>query len=276
VTVEIHCPYCHFSKKVAKEKIPAGVQWATCPRCGQRFNIHDSGALGPEHSGLGKGYSDGGAEGEASSREGAPWEKRSEIGLFRAVFGTIKEVLFAPQHLFRTLAFKGGLKEPLAFGILIGGLGSMFGFFWQVMLLSGGMASFGLCGFEQLTAGLIFIVLVVLIPLSVIMGLFCYSGIMHLLLLLVRGGKNGFEATFRVVSYSQAAQVWGLIPFFGGWVGGIWQIIVQIIGFREIHETSYVRVIFAFLIPLALLLVIGIAVLVILVVYFKGPGPLSL
>jgi hypothetical protein len=89
-------------------------------------------------------------------------------------------------------------------------------------------------------------------------------------LLVVRGGENGFEATFRVVSYSQATQIWGVIPFLGGFIGGLWIIIVQIIGLREIHETSYLRVILALLIPIALILLLVMAIVIPLIVFGLG------
>ena len=78
---------------------------------------------------------------------------------------------------------------------------------------------------------------------------------MHLMLLIV-GVKNGFEATFRVISYSQATQVLGLIPFIGGVIGGVWLAIVQFIGLRAIHEISYLKVLMAFLIPVVVLILI--------------------
>jgi len=72
---------------------------------------------------------------------------------------------------------------------------------------------------------------------------------------MVRGGKSGFEATFRVVAYSQATRVWSVIPFVGGPIGWVWRTIVQIIGLKQAHEVSYARIVVALLIPLALLLV---------------------
>ena len=92
---------------------------------------------------------------------------------------------------------------------------------------------------------------------------------LSLFLLVVRGGQNGFEATFRVVSYSQATQALGLIPFIGGWIGGIWQLIVQIIGLREIHEISYFRVVIAFLIPVVSFFLLIIATLICLFTHFN-------
>ena len=117
---------------------------------------------------------------------------------------------------------------------------------------------------SQFTMNLIFIGLMVISPLFVTMIIFSTSGILHLLLLIVGGGKNGFEATFRVVSYSQATQVLGMMPFIGGLIGGFWLLIVQIIGLREIHETSYLRVFVALLIPLALIFLLVAGVLIFL------------
>ena len=101
-----------------------------------------------------------------------------------------------------------------------------------------------------------FLLLIFLSPLFVTFSLLISSVIMHALLLLVRGGKNGYEATFRVVAYSQATRVWSMIPLLGGAVGWIWRSIVYIIGLKEAQETSYGRVILAFSIPFALLIVL--------------------
>jgi len=39
VTTEIVCPFCHFSRKIPKKKIPVSAKWAICPRCNQKFEI---------------------------------------------------------------------------------------------------------------------------------------------------------------------------------------------------------------------------------------------
>ena len=73
---------------------------------------------------------------------------------------------------------------------------------------------------------------------------------------MVGAGANRFEATFRVVAYSQATRVWSVIPFIGSPIGWVWRSIVQIIGLKEAHETSYGRIVVAFLIPLVMLIVV--------------------
>ncbi len=133
--------------------------------------------------------------------------------------------------------------------------------------MSGGLFPFGDAILGHLTVGLIFLVMVVAIPVCVTLSMFIYSAILHLLLMIVRGGKNRFEATFRVVAYSQAAQAWDLIPVVGSWIGGIWQLIVQVIGLREMHNISYLRVFMAFLLPVGILFLLTMMALVPLLIY---------
>jgi hypothetical protein len=42
----------------------------------------------------------------------------------------------------------------------------------------------------------------------------------------------------------------------GSLIGAVWLVAVQMIGLRQIHETSYLRVAMALIIPFALLLVL--------------------
>jgi hypothetical protein len=272
MTLELRCPYCTYSKRVPKEKIPAGAKWATCPRCHQRFELsffekrHPFTEKSAPETGLDtSGQGDQGVR----TRSGAPWEKRSELGLWQAIYQTFKTVLFSPEALFRALTFRGGITEPLAFGVLVGSVGTMFGLFWQFLVWSGFMLFSMEPIFGQLTFGLIYLSILVVTPIFWILWIFFSGTVIHLLLLVVRGGQNGYEGTLRVVSYSQAAQIWSLIPFAGGLVGWIWQLVIQIIGLRQVHETSYARVIIALLIPVAVILLLLILVVVGLVLFFR-------
>lgn len=189
-------------------------------------------------------------------RQATPWENRSELGLWQGIYRTFKAVLFSPNKIFGTMTYEGGIKEPLAYGLLLGSIGSMFGFFWQFLVLSSGLLAIDNELMSHFAMSLIFFGIIIVSPFFVIINIFLTSTILHLLLLIVRGGRNGFEATFRVASYSQATQIWGLIPFIGGLLGGLWFLIVGIIGLREIHETSYLRVVLALLIFVALVILL--------------------
>jgi len=261
VIQEIICPQCHYSKQIPGEKIPAEVRWATCPRCKTRFDFR-----------AGNEFFDFQREASRVSpkkpvgRRLTPWEDRSRFGLWRGLCQTFRGVLFTPRPFFRSTAFDGGLGEPLAFGLLFGSLGTMFGFFWQFLMGGVGFLDAGSGLLSRPSRYALFWAAMILAPILVTIGLFIMSGITHLLLMMVKGGRHGFRATFRVTAYGQATQVLSLIPFVGGLMGGVWLLIIEIIGLKEIHETSYARVIMAFLIPLALVfLLIFIVVIAILV-----------
>ncbi|MGD8226657.1 MAG: YIP1 family protein [Desulfobacteraceae bacterium] len=265
MTVEIVCPQCNFSKSIPRERIPAGARWATCPQCKHRFSFAPpKGKVSVE-----PGEKEAGAE-DRVERGVPPWENRSELGLWQGIYQTFKAVLFSPDKLFGTMTHKGSIMEPLAFGLLLGSIGSMFGFFWQFLMMSGSLLPLGEELLGRVSMSLIFFAIIIISPFFVAIIIFIGSAILHLLLIIVRGGKNGFEATFRVVSYSQATQIWGVIPFIGGFIGGLWILIVQIVGLREIHETSYLRVILALLIPIALILLLALAVVIPLLVFGLG------
>ena len=249
MTVDITCPNCNFSTSITKEKIPEGARWATCPKCKQRFEfaVPESG-FDPEEE-----QKETGEEGR-TARGGSPWEMRSELGLWQGIYRTFRSVLFSPEKFYRSIVTGGTLMEPLGFGLLFGSIGTMFGLFWQFLMMWDNLQSLTQNLFGQFTISIIFLFAVILSPLFVPIGLFAAGGILHLCLLITGGGKQGFEGTFRVVSYSQATQIFGLIPFVGGLIGWFWNLIVLVIGLREIHETSYARVIVAFCIPLVPLL----------------------
>lgn len=239
--VEITCPQCNYTKSIPIEKIPPGARWIKCPKCGNRFEY-----LKKEE------------DVETEKRDATPWERRLQLGLWKGIKQTIKSVLFSPKNMFSSMPVRGGWREPLAFGLLVGSISSMFAFFWEFLIANSGLLKpFGGVSIS-LSSPIIFLILIFLSPILVGISVFISSLIIHLLLLLVRAGNNRFEATFRVVAYSQATRIWSLLPFIGSPIGWVWRSIVQIIGLKEAHETSYLRIIVAFSIPIGLLLVIAV------------------
>ena len=89
----------------------------------------------------------------------------------------------------------------------------------------------------------------ILVPFFNILWMLITGIILHLCLILLGGAKNGFEGTFRVVAFSQSPQIMGIVPFIGGVIGFVWNIVLLVIGFKEAHETTYSRVIISLLIP---------------------------
>jgi len=244
MTVYITCPKCGYSKQFEKDRIPLGVRWATCPRCKERFDFsRDLDRAGTKPRG----------------RILPPWERRAETGLSQGIFLTAKQATFSPRAFFRNTVTEGGLREPLAFGILFGSIGLMLELFWQFVAGEGSLSSIQLDFMGDYGTSLVFWAAAVLCPLAATLMICVTSLVLHLLLTVVGGGKKGFEATFRAVCYSQATQCWALIPYAGGLVATLWLGVVLFIGIREIHEVSYTRVLIAFLIPAVLVVAVLLA-----------------
>ncbi len=252
MSVQLICPFCGFSKKLSEKKIPATAKMAVCPRCQEKFPFlrqvqptDISRDKPPKHS-------DSNAPKPTfqphSDTHDTPLENQSNPGLLNVIFPAAKKVLFQPGRFFGTRDPENGLNAPLTFGLLFGGIGDMLAFFWSVLLFSGGLIPFGKAFLGQMD-GIWIVILMAAIPIAVVLKMFFYSGILHLMLLIVRGGKEGFNATFRVVAYSQAALAWNIIPFVGSWIGTFWKLGIQVAGLHKVHHISYLRAIMAFLIP---------------------------
>jgi hypothetical protein len=87
--------------------------------------------------------------------------------------------------------------------------------------------------------------------------------------MIVGGNQRGFEATFRAISYSHSALLFHIVPFVGSFVGGIYLMILAILGVREGHEISTGKAVLAVLLPLIVISGLGI-LLAILIPFFIG------
>ena len=245
---ELICPNCSFSAKISENKIPAGAKWVKCPQCRHRFEINRP---TPENQQI---PPNNGPK-TTNGRESSPWENRLELGLLQGIYQTFQKVLFSPKAFFKGLAFNKGIKEPFAFGLLFGSIGTLLGFFWQFLFLSDKAPFYLQSLLENVSLNIIFLGVMIASPFIASITLFIITSIIHFFLFIVKGGQNGFEATFRVIALSQSTHVFSIIPFVGGFIGSIWNLIIMIIGIREIHENSYWRVFLAILMPVGLILV---------------------
>ncbi|MHC4661154.1 MAG: YIP1 family protein [Planctomycetota bacterium] len=190
-------------------------------------------------------------DGEATEAEGrglSPWEDRKRIGFLPAFGQTFKETLFSPTRFFRSISPSERKNDALGYGFIIatlcGLISTASGYLLNLVLFGEEVAGGGGAGAYSLGIGL----LLVLIPVQVILSLYISSAIIHLGLLIVRGSKHGFTATFRTQCYAQSANVFSIVPFVGPLVSFIWLVVVAAVGLREMHKTSTGKAVFAVLI----------------------------
>jgi hypothetical protein len=219
---------------------------ALCPRCQQplpdppeRFCPHCGAELSPVV-------------------RSTPWEQRDRIGLVSALVETTQQVFTRPTEFFRAMPVTGGLGGPLLYGVIVGyaGLvaGAIYGAIFQAVA---GPRLFDMPHRSELEkflpylqGGMGLVFQIVLGPLLIAAGLFISSAILHLLLMLFGGAPRGFEATFRVRSYAEAASLFRLVPFCGTPIFVIYSLILTIVGLSEAHGIGRGRAAAAVLLPL--------------------------
>ena len=219
---------------------------ALCPRCQQplpdppeRFCPHCGAELAP-------------------AVRSTPWEQRDRIGLVSALVETTQQVFTRPTEFFRAMPVTGGLGGPLLYGVIVGYAGlvaaAIYGAIFQAVA---GPRLFELTHRSELEkflpyvqGGMGLVLQVVLGPLLIAAGLFISSAILHLLLMLFGGAPRGFEATFRVRCYAEAASLLRLVPFCGTPIFVIFILVLTIVGLSEAHGIGRGRAAAVVLLPL--------------------------
>jgi hypothetical protein len=192
--------------------------------------------------------------------QGIPWDDRERLGLASALIETTKQILAHPVTFFRVMPTSGGIGSPLLYAVIMGWLGVVAAGFYSALfnsVVGSGMAAFGESPefaqafyLAQSWGG--FLVQVVFGGVMVAIGVFIFSGIFHVMLLILGGSRRDFEATFRVVSFAYAPYVLALIPFCGGFVAGVWWIVLAVIGLTHAHEITGGKAAAAVLLPIVL------------------------
>ena len=204
-----------------------------------------------------------------------PWEDMASLGFFTAFFRTMKEVLFSPTAFFRGMPVNKGMGSPLLYGVIISFLGTTVGLLEQYAI-SGFIGTFsqveGMQGVNFFQT-VFLLMYAFILPLMIAIGLFIGSGIFHICLMIVGAGKRGFEATFRVVSYTSSSQAFALVPFLGGFIIVIYNLVLWTIGFRESHRTTTGRAFIAVLLPMIIVsFFIGLLVFAIIIPLIFSQG----
>jgi hypothetical protein len=238
----VKCPHC-------KREYTESEEQPTCPHCGKSSEPE---IQLPDDESDEAGAPDRSAE--PPRLEYCPWEDQENLGFFQSMIQTVKESVFSPKYFFSRLPRHGGLLQPLLYGISLQMLGSLVGFVWSMAFGNAVTQLIAMMGGSAVALGL-------LIPVFVFLGIVVWALMLHVSLFIVGGANEDFEATFRIVCYSSGVEIFNVIPIFGGFVKGVWQLYITVIGLREVQSISTGRAIGAVAIPFAFccgLLAVGI------------------
>jgi hypothetical protein len=199
-----------------------------------------------------------------------PWPPRENDSVFAALGATWKDSVFHPTSFFRRMPREFDLGWVLGYYLIIGVANAGFALFWHMVLgPSWWQRTLATRGGPPANPAIEFL----LSPVMLLLGLLLAAGIVHLFLLLFRGNKHGFETTVRVFCFSSGPQLFAVIPIIGALVGGVWTLVLTVIGLREAHDTSTGRVIAAIGVPI--LLLTGLLVLLLIAGFLLGAASLG-
>lgn len=200
-----------------------------------------TGGLGGDYRG---GFAAGGPEGLAL----CAWERRAEYGLLNALYLTTRDVLTGPQRFFQKMPTRVGLVQPLIYAVILGVIASFMAWLWS--LAGSSLQTLAGAAVGPLFKGPLWTFVSLLTsPLTVAVLVFAHAALMHVTLMLLGGNRLGFEATFRVAAYGQAAAVLGMLPFCGGMLAIILELAINVMGLYSIHGTDPWRAAIAVLAP---------------------------
>lgn len=172
---------------------------------------------------------------------------------------TVRDMVTRPADFFRGIARRGDYVNPLVFALICTVISTAIGGFLGLLYATVGIGDAGVG-----EAAGAFVASMFFIPIIFAIALFVGAGILHLLVaLIIKPADTGFEATFRVVSYANVAELVGWVPVIGPLVSTVASVVLAIIGVREVHETTTGKAALVVLIPAAVALLVALFLIVV-------------
>lgn len=204
----------------------------------------------------------------AAAERAAPfsWPPPPGEPVTEAAGRTWRESVFQPGQFFRAMPRGRGLGAALLYYLTLGILAEGIRLFWRFTL--GPPALETVPGGELLQAlgdGANPLTEFLLAPFYLLVAIFLTAAVSHAVLVIVRGSAHGFRTTVAVFCFAYGPALFAVIPRIGAMIGGIWMLVLAIIGLRVAHETSGVKAAVAVLGPAFLALAIAFAVLLTMV-----------
>jgi len=226
---------------------------------------------------------------EASDGAGetrSPWEQASPGTRLAAFIETVKGVLFKPRAFFEGMTTRDSRGSfSFAFAcIFIGDLSALLWGMLQLEMQKGQFAELEKLGsdpkmvqlLQKLTAltesfyqGPAFL----LLPVTATLWIFLMAGLYHLVAMVIGANQHGFSATFRAYCYSQAPQLFLLLPGCGGLVAWIWSLALTGYGLMVLQRVSAAKAVAIVLVPVGMLiLLVGMVAIMAVAVVAKSAG----
>jgi len=171
------------------------------------------------------------------------------------VIQKVKSVITDPKGFFQKLKKEKGVGDAFVFIALLSVISLVGGIIVNIL-----MPQPQLEGFEQLATPLGAGAIVIASVVGYFLGLalsFVWAGILHIWIM-IWGGRAPYSKTYQLAAYaSTPSMLFGWIPFIGMFAG-IYALILLIMGTPKTHNISMKRSLWLYLVPVAVLILLGI------------------
>lgn len=194
----------------------------------------------------------------------SPFADRARVGFLAGFFETWKLVATQPERFFARVRTDQAWSAIL-FGVIASTIGTVFSSIYAYF--SGQQA---LVAIQQMTAkmpdeqahffrmyaealtGRALLAQVLLAPLLTFVVIYVAAAVVHLVLLLLRGGHRGFDATLTAVAYSAGLSLLLAVPACGSLLALVWALVSLVVGLGAIQRCGTGKAAAAVLAPFAL------------------------
>lgn len=206
---------------------------------------------------------------ESATSTAFPWPPPEDAPMLAAFGDTWKSATFDPGTFFRRLPRHDGTGAAILYYLIIGMLVAGASLFWSSL----GPAGFGQDHVAELGVEVTPLTTFLLTPLLLTIGLAVGAAVTHVMLLILRGATHGIGTTVRVFCYAYSPMIFGVVPVLGGLVGGIWVLVIAIIGLGAAHGVPTWKPVVAVLLPFLALM--GLFLMVVMAAIAAGAAILG-
>ena len=243
-----------------------------CAGCGHESAVFDRCPFCGEPS-MPQGASAGDAEGEGGINLPA-WEDPA-VPFPMNLVETWRRSVFEPGAFFVNGPFDRAAVRPILYYLLMAVLGAVLSLTWGAVLpttqpgLMETLAEFmdtPLPDAAAATGTTGRLADFFLAPFWAVLYLIVASLLLHVFVLVLAPRRRSLTATVRTICYASGPGLFAIIPFVGGWVAGIWGVVLTVIGLREAHRTTTGRAFAVWLLSVALplaFLMLGVVLLIV-------------
>lgn len=194
---------------------------------------------------------------EPATPELFPWPPTPERGIATSFVATWRESLFETVRFYRKMPIDG-LWSGALYYVLVGIIAAGARLFWgNIFDITGVSRSLSRWSSGEVPTSAERLVDFLLSPVWLLVTLFAVAAVIHLVVIMLVPDRKPFTATTRVLAFSYSPLLFTVVPFVGSIIGGVWSLVLAVVGLREVHQTTTGRAIAAILLPLALAAFIG-------------------